>query len=271
MYWMIASFDDPPPTPDGTRSPVAYTPVLQCIVAACLFVLVAAPPRTAAQDVRVGIRAGPSFGFLNDNAIPFTDTNLETNANPRIGAHAGMHVIVPVTDHFALQPELLYVQKGGHFSQPRSESYLVERYRLSYVQGELLGRRDIAIPTPLSLHAVAGVSVDVALGGTLRRNLRTAEIDFGERVALMKTGQLRRWDVGALVGVGLGYPVGAASRLALELRYNPGFCAVFSRSEHSASTPLHRIEDVFPLTSSPLRHDVITVSLLYTLPLASLF
>lgn len=268
---MIASFDGPSPMPDGTRSPVACAPILRCIVAACFFVLVAAAPRAEAQSVRVGIRAGPTFGFLNDNAVPFTNRNVKTNANPRIGAHAGMHVIVPVTDHFALQPELLYVQKGGHFSQPRSESYLVERYRLSYVQGEMLGRRDISVPGLLSLHVVAGVSIDVALGGTLQRNLRTAEIDFGERVALMETGQLRRWGIGTLVGMGLGYPIGTASRLALELRYNPGFHAVFSRSEHSASTLPDRIEDVFPLTSSPLRHDVVTVSLLYTLPLASLF
>ena len=271
MYWMIASFDDPPPTSDGTRSSVAYIPVLRCIVLACVFALVAAPPRAAAQDVRVGARAGPTFGFLNDNAVPFTDRTVETNANPRIGSHAGMHVIVPVTDHFALQPELLYVQKGGHFSRPQSESYAVERYRLSYVQGELLGRRDISVSGPLSLHAVAGVSIDLALGGVLRRNIRTTEINLTERVALMETGQLQRWGVGALVGVGLGYPVGIASRLALELRYNPGFCAVFSGSVHSASTLPDRVEDVFPLTSSPLRHDVITVSLSYTLPPVSPF
>ena len=250
---------------------VETAPVLRCIAVAYIFAMLAASPRAAAQDLRVGARAGPTFGFLNDNAVPFTDRTVEINANPRIGSHAGMHVMVPVTDHFALQPELLYVQKGGHFSRPQSESYAVERYRLSYVQGELLGRRDVSVSGPLSLHAVAGVSIDLALGGVLRRNIRTTEINLTERVALMETGQLQRWGVGALLGVGLGYPVGTASRAALELRYNRGLRSVFGDAERPGGIPPDGFEEVFPLTGSALRHDVITASLSYALPLDSLF
>jgi hypothetical protein len=241
-------------------------------IAACLlFVVATAVPRANAQDVQVGVRAGPTFGFLNDSSVPFTGNTATINANPRLDFHAGAYAIVPVTEHLALQPELFYVQKGGHFSRPRSESYAVERYRLSYVEGALLGRYDVSIPGPLSLHAVAGLSVDVALGGALRRNLRASEIDFKEHVALMETGQLRRWGVGALVGVGLGYPVGAASRLTLDVRYNPGFRSVFRTQERLAGAQPDRIKEVFPLTSSLFRHDVVTASLSYTLPLASLF
>jgi len=252
-------------------SPLVLPAVARHTIAVCvLFAMAIIVPPADAQDVRVGLRVGPTFGFLTDNGAPFT-SDIETNANMRLDIHAGAHVVVPLTDHFALQPELLYVQKGGHFSQPRSQSYAVEQYRLSYVQGELLGRHDVSIPGPLSLHAVAGLSVDVALGGALRRDLRTVEIDFGERVALVETGQLRRWDVGALIGVGFGYPVGAASRLALEVRYNPGFRSVFDSSERSAAPRPDGGEEVFPLTGSSLRHDVVTASLSYTLPLGSLF
>ena len=228
------------------------------------------PPATA-QDIRVGVRVGPTFGFLNDNAVPFTSKDPEINANPRLDLHVGAYAILPVTDHFAFQPELLYVQKGGHFSRPRSQSYAVERYRLAYVQGDLLGRRDFSIPGPLSLHAVAGVSIDVALKGTLQRNLRIQEADFEEHVALLKTGQLRQWDVGVLIGGGVGYPIGDTSRLALELRYNPGFRDVFSGS--GRPPPPGAIDDLFPLPTAyaALRHDVITASLTYTLPFESLF
>ena len=239
------------------------------LLAACLFLVMVTVPRAEAQEIQIGVRFGPTFGFLNDNAVPFTSEDGDINSNPRLDLHAGAHAIVPVTDHLALQPELLYVQKGAHFSRPRAESYAVERYRLAYLQGALLARHDFSTPTPLSLHAVAGLTADVALYGSLQRTLRTAEIDLRERVALMETEQFRQWDVGALVGVGLGYPIGPTSRLALELRYNPGFRTVLSSSARSASTA----PDPFPLPSpsSTLRHDVITASLTYTLPLASLF
>lgn len=252
-------------------SGLAFVAATGRLVAAALFLVMVAGSSAEAQSVRVGVRAGPTFGFLNDSSVPFTGNTATINANPRLDFHAGAYAIVPLADHFALQPELLYVQKGGHFSRPRSESYAVERYRLSYVEGTLLGRHDVSIPGPLSLHAVVGPSVDVALGGALWRNLRSTETDFAERVALLDTGQMRRWDVGLVVGVGLGYPVGATSRLTLDVRYNPGVRSVFRTQERPAGTQPDRIKEVFPLTSSLFRHDVVTASLSYTLPLASLF
>lgn len=225
-----------------------------------------------AQDVQIGVRLGPTFGFLNDNAVPFTSRDAEINANPRLDLHAGAYVVLPVTDDFALQPELLYVQKGGHFSRPRSQSYAVERYRLSYVQSALLGRRDVSLSGPLSLHLTAGLTVDVALRGTLQRNLRSRDIDFEQQVSLLEPGHLHRWDVGGLVGFGIGYPIGSASRLALELRYTRGFRAVF-HAERSAGSSSDPQANPFPLADprSSFRHDVVTASLTYTRPLASLF
>jgi hypothetical protein len=225
----------------------------------------------------MGLRLGPTFGFLNDTAAPFTNSSAAVNANPRLDSHVGAYAVVPVAGHIALQPELLYVRKGGHFSRPRAESYAVERYRLAYATGALLGRYDVDAPGPLSVHAVAGLSVDLALSGTLRRTFRTRAVDVEERVALMETGQLRRWDVGALVGVGIGYPLGTASRLALEVRYAPGIRAAFSGEERprdalSTAASDGALGNPFPLSDprSALRHDVVTASLTYTLPLAPL-
>jgi hypothetical protein len=242
------------------------------LVIAGLLVAIGPLPGAKAQEVRIGVRFGPTFGFLNDNSVPFTSKDAEINANPRLDLHVGAYAVVPVTDHVALQPELLYVQKGSHFSRPRSQSYAVERYRLSYVQGALLSRRDVSLPGPLSLHLTAGLTADVALRGTLQRNLRSRDIDFEQQVSLMASGQLRRWDVGGLVGVGVGYPIGPTSRLALELRYNRGFRAVF-HAERSAGSSSDPQANPFPLADpgASFRHDVVTASLTYTLPLTALF
>lgn len=242
------------------------------LVLACLVAAMVALPRARAQNVRIGGRIGPTFGFLSDSAVPFSGNDAAVNANPRLDFHAGAYAVVPTTPSFALQPELLYLQKGGHFSRPTAESYSVERYRLSYLQGALLGRRNISIPGPLSLYAVAGLSLDVALSGRTRRNVRTAELNVERQVDLMKNDRLRRWTVGGIIGAGLRYLVGPTGRLTFSIRYNPGLSPVFANPERPTPSSPQTIEDLFPLPRSPsaLRSDVVTTSLSYTLPLRSL-
>ena len=241
------------------------------LLAACiLLALSLAVPPVAAQNTHLSIRLGPTFGFLSDSAGPFTGRQETTNANPRLDLHAGASLHLPLTDAFGLQPELLYTRKGGHFSQPLSQRYSVERYRLSYLQGLLLGRRALPIRGRLSAHAVAGLSVDVALSGIVRRDTRTADGDWGTEVDLVDAGRLRRWGVGLVVGAGLGYAIGPAGRLSLELRYNPGLRSVFSGDEDVVGPSGH--SEMFPLSSplSTLRHDVVTATLAYTVPLKRL-
>ena len=237
---------------------------------ACLLVVAVVGPSAGAQDLRLGLRTGPTFGFLSDGAGPFTGRQETTNANPRLDLHAGASLFLPFTDALALQPELLYIRKGGHFSQPLSQRYSVERYRLSYLQGLLLGRRALPIRGRLSAHAVAGLSVDVALDGTVQRNTRTADGEFGDHIDLMDADRLQQWGVGLVVGAGLGYTIGPAGRLSLELRYNPGLRSVFSGDGDIGGPAGH--SDVFPLSAPlpALRHDVVNATLAYTIPLASL-
>ncbi len=258
----------PPLLPFRTSIQVLFASLL---IGACLVVVGSIPPQASAQDVRMGLRAGPTFGFLSDGATPFAGGQSTTNANPRLNLHAGAFLLLPLTEALSLQPELLYIQKGGHFSQPLSERYSVERYRLSYVQGLMLGRGALPLRGRLSAYAVAGLSLDLALGGTVRRDARSAEGTFKDRIDLMAHNHLRRWDVGLVVGAGLGYRVGATGRLSIDLRYNPGLRSVFSDSEEALGPSTNA--DVFPLPSSPstLRHDVVTASLTYTAPVSSLF
>jgi hypothetical protein len=225
----------------------------------------------AAQDVRLGFRLGPTFGFLSDSAVPFSGGTPRINANPRIDVHAGAYAIFPLSGHFALQPELLYVGKGGHFSRPLAERYAVERYRLSYLQGLLLGRRALPIRGRLSAHAVAGLSVDVALSGTVQRTTRTAAEGWGAAIDLADAGRLRPWGLGLVVGAGLGYDIGPARRLSLTLRYNPGLRAVFSDAEDAigSGSPSERFLLSSPL--SALRHDVVSATLAYTMSLRRLW
>jgi hypothetical protein len=241
-----------------------------CIASACVILAVALAPRAGAQDVRVGVRAGPTFGFLNDSVTPFvSEPNVtEASTNVRIDFHAGAHAVLPLAGPFSVQPELLFVRKGAHLSREGPGLYIAEQYQLTYVEAHLLGRRAFRIPGPLSLHAVAGLSGGRVVAASVRRDVHSA-VRLREEIDLLRDDLVRRWDVGAVLGVALGYPVGADGRVALELRYAPGFASVFTSAERPPDDRLDRLPDPPPLTAAPprLRHDVITASLVYTLPL----
>ena len=222
----------------------------------------------SAQGVRVGVRTGPTFGFLNDSAVPFVsaDGDATANTNVRLDLHAGAYVIAPLSGPYGLQMELLYVRKGGHFSRFGERSYRVERYRLDYMQGQVLGRRDISLPGPLRLHVVGGLTVERFLDGAVERAVHTKVQVYQETIALTGPPLVHQWDVGALVGVGLGYPVGGAGHVSLTLRYNRGFRSVFASGTRPPDEQMVAFADPPPLSRTPpaLRHDVITASLSFT-------
>ena len=237
----------------------------------CAVVLMMLGLPAVGQTVRVGVRAGPAFGFLSDSAIPFirTEQDAFTNTNVRVGVQGGAYAVIPLTNRVGLQMEASYVRKGGHISHFSETSYRAEQYQLSYLQGQVLGRRDVSLPGPLRLHVVAGLTAEWLLRGVMRRHIHTREVVLQETVDLRAQELVRRWDIGGLIGIGMAYPIGEGRRLALELRYNLGFRTVFTQTERASGQKLGTFADPSPLSRvpPPLRHDVITASLSYTMPL----
>ena len=64
----------------------------------------------AAQKVRLGLKAGPSYTKFR--GVDPAQLSSASNAY-RLGFHAGVLAAVDVTDKFSVQPELLYSQKGA--------------------------------------------------------------------------------------------------------------------------------------------------------------
>ena len=77
-----------------------------------LFSIILAMGATAAfaQNVRVGIKAGPSYTKFR--GLDPQQLSSASNAY-RLGWHAGLMADIKVTDKFSVQPELLYSQKGA--------------------------------------------------------------------------------------------------------------------------------------------------------------
>jgi hypothetical protein len=123
---------------------------IRCIAIAIILGVLSGGHLAYGQELRVGVRTGPAFGFLNDSVVPFVSANEDTKANTniRLDLHASVFAVVPFSGRFGVRPELTFVQKGAHFSRTGVQYYTSERYRLSYVQGQLLGhRRGLAEPS----------------------------------------------------------------------------------------------------------------------------
>lgn len=244
--------------------------VVACLV--CVVVSLALFASLAeAQPAQVGVRAGPTFAFLNDSAPPFFRTGAgdSISTNMRLDMHGGVYAIIPLGPSFALQGELLYLRTGGHISRFGNASYRAERYQLSYLQGQALGRRSISVPGPLALHVLAGVTLKRLLDGTVRQDIHTFVQTLNEEIDVAAQDLVRRWDVGGLVGMGMSYPIGTAGRIALELRYNRGLRSVFTQDARPSDQQLDAFDDPPPLGPAPprLRHDILTASIAYTIPL----
>jgi hypothetical protein len=177
--------------------------------------------------------------------------------------------VLPLGGAVAVQPEVLFVRKGGHLSRVGPDLYAAEQYRLSYLQAHLLGRRDVALGGPLSLRLFAGPTLAVATGGRVRRALRARTAAVDQRIPLLEHGLMRRWDAGLLVGTGLAYSVGAGATVALELRYNAGVRLVFTERQRSRAERGTPLSDPPPLSDAPppLRHDVLLAGVTLTVPL----
>lgn len=234
------------------------------------------PPEVTAQDVRVGLRAGPTFGFLNEGTLPFISGGGTPRGTPhaRVDLHGGIFGLVSISDHVGLQSEVLFLRKGGHFSSLETVEragpvYSSEGYQLSYLQTQLLARTDLSSFGPLSVHAVAGVSLDVALSGFLHRDVRTQRAAVDQRISLVDQYLVQRWGMGAVVGVSFGYPLRMTRRIALDVRYNPGFRSVFTGSRAPISGVANILDRPLPLMGSPptVRHDVLTFGVSYTFSL----
>lgn len=242
---------------------------IRCVLIAIILGVLSGGNQAHGQELRIGVRTGPAFGFLNNNVVPFVsaDEDTKANTNVRLDLHASVFAVVPVGGRFGVRPELTFVQKGAHFSRTGVQYYTSERYRLSYVQGQILGQRSISLSGPLSGQITGGFSVDRALSGAVQRDTWHRGVEFDERIGLVTNDLVQRWDIGAVIGIGLEYALRPSRHVSLTLRYNPGFRSVFTDNDRSnADDGQKRTLDPPTLSESPprLRHDLLTVGLSYT-------
>lgn len=189
------------------------SPLVGLVCAAIVFWAAVAPP-AAGQDpgLRFGIKQGVAL-------MTITGGNLTTVGGPnasdvydrRVGLAIGGLAIVPLPGPIALQPELLYVQKGATVSDGR----VTATQKLDYVELPVLAAARFPLGDALSLRLLGGPYAGV--------NVVKEEVVEVPRPGLPlprppNLANVRTYTFGLAVGAAVGWDLGAGT-LMIDLRY----------------------------------------------------
>jgi len=158
------------------------------------FSLVLFSTAAMAQEVGIGIKAGPNFAKLDANS------SLATNYSNRTGWHAGAFVLFR-GERVGFQPEVIFSQQGSKFNYSGSPDL---ESNFSYVN----------VPLIVKLYTVAGLNLQV---GPQIGFLTSAKIEQPNSSEDVKN-QLKSTDFSLGLGVGWDLPFG----LSIDARYNLG-------------------------------------------------
>jgi hypothetical protein len=157
----------------------------------------------------VGAQAQTSFGLK----VGLNVANIggdARNTDPRTGVHAGFFATAPISERFAIQPELLYSQQGF-----KTDDFT---YTYHYLNIPLIFKGTISG----GFHLQVGPQFGILLDAKRKRGNITEDL----------SDNLNKYD-GALA-LGLGYDV---SRLQISARYNLGLSDVNDGNEKGATYP----------------------------------
>ena len=181
-----------------------------------LITLLLAAMFTQVAVAQVAVKGGLNFANMvfEDDEDDIQDLAKNGNA----GLTGGLAFIIPFGDVIALQPEILYTQKGSELNYTILGEDYYEKVRYNYIDIPILLRLSLGgtYGEGLGLYLNGGVYAGYALNGKKEQNvpilgMQESDISFDDQ------DREGRVDFGAVGGVGL-----SLGDLFLELRYMHG-------------------------------------------------
>ncbi|MBX2922415.1 MAG: PorT family protein [Chitinophagaceae bacterium] len=168
-----------------------------------------------AQDIRVGISAGPVLSDM------FSKVDGEKEKlDPKIGFAAGLLVNMAISDNISIQPGLHFVQKGGK-EKEEEESVTLS---LNYIEVPVNFIYNFGEPGS-SFFIGAGPSFGVGISGKLKYKsgdyTASTKVKFGSNE---DEDDFKRMDIGA--NILAGYNI--SKNLFISAQYNHGFSNLFT-------------------------------------------
>ena len=183
------------------------------VIAACAASLACLPQDAGAQ--RLTFVGGLTFSKLRGID--------EVKAENRSGTLFGVSLNVPVGSTWSLQPEALFISKGGKFgsTDPATGD---QEVKLDYVEVPLLLRRNLVNSTVLVPHVYAGPTISFNINCSIRLRGNTA-VPSPDSDCERNDFKPKTFDWGAAVGAGVDLALGGFGVTA-GARYGVGISSV---------------------------------------------
>lgn len=167
-------------------------------------------------DFKPGVRAGVNFTTWGGDGVD----DLDPDPDRRTGFLAGAFVQLDFAGPFALQPELLYIQKGAVQESTTQEGTTVTRtFKLDYIEIPVLAKFQFPLGGPFSPNLFAGPSIGFSASAEAEDEVggRSGTEDISDRVSST--------EFGLIFGVGGDFGIGAAT-ITVDARYGLGLTSV---------------------------------------------
>jgi len=196
--------------------------ILTSFAALAMVARLAGAQANVAPSPRYGIVGGLNLASLSD----------EPGLGNRTAFNGGVMLSLPVSNGFAIQPELLYTMKGAS----EASNGVSGAAKINYLELPVLMRYDIPVSGGVRPLVYAGPSVALKTGCSIEATDGTAHVSFSCEDAVREVGDpgtsltFANADVGGVVGGGLAFDVGAR-QLTIGVRYELGFVSISSNSD----------------------------------------
>ncbi len=187
----------------------------------CLALTMATFFLTPMVQAQVAIKAGVNFASISESATLEQYESLKNNSVA--GFQAGLSFDLGLSQVFTIQPEVLFIQKGGKSTYVINENNkVVSRLYYNYVEVPVLAKLKFYKEDGGGFYLLGGPFIGLALGGkskttvTLLGNTTTSEDDFNFDND-NEADRQRRTDWGVSFGGGVKF-----GHMFLDARYNLG-------------------------------------------------
>lgn len=171
---------------------------------------------TLTAQASFGIRAGAHIGKQTYDS-DFADISLDS----KVGLDLAILVELGISEIFAVQPELHYIQKGTKTDVFGTEVSTV----LNYIDVPILGKLNFGENVKFIVEV--GPSFGYAISGKNKAGDDSEDIDFDEE-------GYERFEVSGVIGAGVSLPVMNESALFIDIRYILGITNIAEDEDFSA-------------------------------------
>ena len=195
--------------------------LITIIVTGVLALMFLLPNLSLAAGVKGGIKVGVSIAKLHGDDVAELQDLLGEDLKSRIGFSAGGFITFNINKFFAIQPEVLYTQKGLKIEGDFLGETVTILMKLDYLEIPVLVK--IIFPSPGGVKPCVFAGPVLAL--KLSSKLKVEALGESEEVDIE---DVRGTGFGLIIGAGVDFGLGASGmgKMTLDVRYSLGLSTV---------------------------------------------